>query len=101
MFYIAAGVVNHTRNKNHSKNMMNENASIGQCPMDLNSRYSVSINIPIESKNPSITLSPEYLRNVHLWLNTFNNDFERRRQMAQPNTNIDRSMYVMCALYTP
>lgn len=88
MFYIAAGVVNHTRNKNHSKNAIKENESIGQCPMDLNNRYSVSINIPIETKikpkNPSITLSPEYLRDVNLWL-----DFVRREQMALANTNIN------------
>lgn len=92
MFYIAAGVVNHTRNKNHSKNVINENESIGQCPMDVNNKNSVSINIPIETtikpKNPSITLSPEYLRDVNLWLESFN-DFERRQKtvLADTNTN--------------
>lgn len=91
MFYITAGVVNHTRDTNHSKNVIN-----GQGPMDLNNRYPVSINIPIESekkpKNPSITLSPECIRDVNAWLESFSNDFERRRQMAMANTNIDRSM---------
>lgn len=109
MFYIAAGVVNHTRNKKHSnesKNVINENESNDQCPMDSNNRYSVSINIPIEfeksPKNPSITLSPEYLRGANLWLESFSNGFEKRRQIkAQANTNIDRSMYVICALCTP
>lgn len=99
MFYIAAGVVNHTRNKNQSKNVINENELIGQCPMDLNSRYSVSINMQIESekkpKNPSVTLSPEYLRDVNLWLKSFHNNVDGRGQMAQANTNIDRSMYVI------
>lgn len=103
MFYIAAGVVNHTRNKNHSKNVINEIESTGQCPLDLNNGYSVSINIPIESvkkaKNPSITLSPEYLQDVNLWLECFISGFDKRRQMALANTNIDRSMYVMCAVH--
>lgn len=110
MFYIAAGVVNHTRNKKHSnesKIVINENESSDQCPMHSNNTYSVSINIPIECeknpKNPSITLSPEYLRDVNLWMESFSNGFEERRQLAQAIANIDRSMYVifaLCALHT-